>query len=58
MKEKKSLSALYSFPGFRARSQLKGIYQDQPARVVELQRRQKKQPVRCAAKALGASMTI
>lgn len=57
MKEKESLSALYSFLGFRARSRLKGIYQDQTARVVELERRQKKQPVRCAEKVIGASMT-
>ena len=48
MKTKTSLNALYSFPGFRARSKLKGILGDSPARIVTLVRRQKK---RCAAHA-------
>jgi len=42
MKTKTTLNALYSFPGFRARSRLKGILGDAPARIITLKRRQKK----------------
>ena len=43
MKTKKSLSEIYSFPGFRARVKFKkGILGDQKARVLDLIRRQKK----------------
>jgi hypothetical protein len=42
MKTKTTLSDLYSFPGFRALSKLKGILGDSPARVITLRRRQKK----------------
>ena len=42
MKTKTSLNALYSFPCFRARTQLKGILGDSHARIVTLIRRQKK----------------
>ena len=42
MKTKTTLNALYSFSGFQARSQLKGIFGDSPARIVTLVRRQKK----------------
>jgi len=57
MKDKKHLNDLYSFPGFRARTRLNGIFQDQTARVIELKRRQKKQPARYAEKAIGVSTT-
>lgn len=42
MKTCKTLSELYSHPGFRARSKLTGVYGDPYARVVKLARRQKK----------------
>jgi hypothetical protein len=43
MKTKTSFRALYSFPGFRARARFKrGVMGDQVARVVKLERRQKK----------------
>ena len=41
MKTNKTLSDLFSFPGFRARSKLKGVFGDSPARIVTLVRRQK-----------------
>jgi hypothetical protein len=54
MKTKKSLSEVYSFPGFRARARFKkGILGDQKARVLELIRRQKKRFVRIAAELPG-----
>jgi hypothetical protein len=57
MKTKKSLSAIYSFPGFRARAKFKkGILGDSRARVVALVRRQKKQFVQVAAKLPRATM--
>lgn len=45
MKQLQTLSALFSFPGFRARSQLQGIFGDPHARLVTLVRRKKR---RCA----------
>lgn len=42
MKTCKTLSGLYSHPGFRARSKLIGVYGDSYARVIKLVRRQKK----------------
>jgi len=42
MKTKTTLSSLYSFPGFRASNQLKGILGDPHARIITLSRRQKK----------------
>ena len=41
MKTCKTLSELYSHPGFRARNKLTGIYGDRYARVIQLVRRQK-----------------
>jgi hypothetical protein len=38
MKCVQTLSALFSFPGFRARSRLQGIFGDPPARLVTLVR--------------------
>ena len=42
MKTCKTLSELYSHPGFRARSKLTGVYGDPYARIIKLVRRQKK----------------
>jgi hypothetical protein len=56
MKTKTTLIAFYFFPGFRARARLQGVFGDPHARVVMLERRQKKRPVRVVALA-GASMT-
>lgn len=39
MKQAQTLSALFSFPGFRARSRLQGIFGDPHARLVTLIRR-------------------
>jgi len=51
MKTKKSLSEIYSFPGFQARAKFKkGILGDPKARVVALVRRQKKLFVRVATR--------
>ena len=43
MKHPQTLSVLFSFPGFRSRSRLQGIFGDPHARLVVLVRR-KKQP--------------
>ena len=45
MKHPQTLSVLFSFPGFRARSRLQGIFGDPHARLVVLVRRKKQ---RCA----------
>ncbi len=42
MKTCKTLSELYSHHGFRARSKLTGVYGDPYARIIKLERRQKK----------------
>ena len=57
MKTKTTLQALYSFPGFRALSRLKGILGNSPARVVTLMRRQKKRRVPSAMLFGVVSMT-
>jgi hypothetical protein len=41
VKERRTLRELFSFPGFYAQGQLKGVFGDPKARIVEL-RRQKK----------------
>jgi hypothetical protein len=48
MKIKKTLSALYSFPGFRAMTNLKGICGDPDSRIITLKRSQKKRFVHAA----------
>jgi len=55
MKTKKTLNDLYSFPGFRAHSKLKGMFGNSPARIVTLVRRQKKRYAAHAARPLVAS---
>ena len=58
MKTKKSLSEIYSFPGFRARARFKkGILGDQKARVLDLLRRPKKRFVQVAAELPGVITT-
>ncbi len=42
MKQTQTRSALFSFPGFRARSRLQGIFGDPHARLVGLVRRKKR----------------
>jgi hypothetical protein len=42
MKTKTTLNTLFSFPGFRAQTHLKGILGNSPARIITLKRRQKK----------------
>lgn len=49
MKRIRTLSALFSFPGFRARSRLQGIFGDPRARLVTLVQRKK----RACARAVG-----
>ena len=58
MKTKKTLQDLYSFPGFRAGSRLKGIMGDSLARIVTLVRRQKKRDAVHAASPPAVSTTI
>jgi hypothetical protein len=53
MKIKATLNALYSFPGFRAGSGLKGLFGDPQARIISLERRQKKRAVHAALGALA-----
>lgn len=47
----------YRFPGFRPRSQLQGIFGDPHARVIRLQRRQKKRSAGVAGEYMGAITT-
>lgn len=53
----KTLSDIYSCPGFRARARLKAHPKDPGGRIVELERRQKKQFARAAAKRYQGSVT-
>ncbi len=58
MKTKRTFKELYSFPGFRAKARFKsGILGDPMARVVELERRQKKVYVPDAGRQRQAFMT-
>ena len=54
MKTNKTLNELYSFPGFKARSKLKGMFGDSPARIIALVRRQKKRYAAHAARPRAA----
>jgi len=51
----KTLNDIYSFPGFRARARLKPHPHDSGGRIVELERRQKKQSAQAAAGQYQAS---
>jgi hypothetical protein len=47
----------YQFPGFRPRSEIQGIFGDPKARVIQLERSQKKQHVATAERYTGATTT-
>lgn len=51
------LSALFAFPGFRARSRLQGIFGDPHARLVTLVRRNKRPCARAVARGTAPSTT-
>lgn len=57
MKRVQTLSALFSFPGFRARSRLQGIFGDPHARLVTLVRRKKRPCARAVGRGTAPSMT-
>ena len=57
MKQIQTLSALFSVPGFRARSRLHGIFGDPHARQVTLVRRKKPPYARAAGLGTGPSTT-
>ena len=57
MKQAQTLSALFSFPGFRARSRLQGIFGDPHARLITLVRRKKLPCARVAGLGIGPSTT-
>ena len=57
MKKSKKLLDEYRFPGFRPRAKLKGIFGDSQARVIALERRQKKTFVVVAEPFIGVFMT-
>ena len=58
MQHTKTLSAVFSFPGFRARSQLQGILGDSHARLVVLVRRKKRRCAPAAGPDPGRSTTV
>ena len=58
MQHTQTLSALFSFPGFRARSRLHGIFGDPHARLVTLVRRKKPPCAPAAGPDPGRSMTV
>lgn len=58
MPHTKTLSAVFSFPGFRARSQLQGICGDPHARLVVLVRRKEPRCAPAAGPDPGRSMTV
>jgi len=43
MKKNKTLHALFSFPGFKAKQRLQGKFGDPKARIIELKRQKKQQ---------------
>ena len=57
MKRIQTLSALFSFPGFRARSRLHGVFGDPHARLVTLVRRKKRRCARVVERGTGPSTT-
>ena len=58
MQHTTTLSALFSFPGFRARSRLQGIFGDPHARLVVLVRRKKRRCVPAAESDPGRSTIV
>lgn len=57
MGKRRSLLDEYRFPGFRPRAGIQGIFGDPKARVIRLERRQKKQYVDAAACRIEAITT-
>jgi hypothetical protein len=57
MSKGKRLLDAYRFPGFRPRATIKGIFGDPKARVIRLERRQKKQYAAVVADHIGVSTT-
>lgn len=57
MKRVQTLSALFSVPGFRARSRLQGIFGDPRARLVTLVRRKKPRCAPAVERGTGPSTT-
>lgn len=57
MDKKRRLLDEYKFPGFHPRSEIQGIFGDPGARVIRLERRQKKRHVVAAALFIGATTT-
>ncbi|MDF0676928.1 MAG: helix-turn-helix domain-containing protein [Nitrospira sp.] len=57
MKHIQTLSALFSFPGFRARSRLRGVFGDPHARLVTLVRRKQRRCARVVERGTGPSTT-
>ncbi|MEE8403589.1 MAG: hypothetical protein V3R93_07535 [Candidatus Hydrothermarchaeaceae archaeon] len=57
MSKRRSLLDAYRFPGFRPRATIKGIFGDPKARVIRLERRQKKRRAAFAAQRTGVFTT-
>jgi len=57
MEKTKRLLDEYEFPGFRPRAGIAGIFGDPRARVIRLERRQKKHPVGYVEQPIGVSTT-
>jgi hypothetical protein len=56
MKRARTFCELYSFPGFRAAGQLKGVFGDPDLRVVPLRRKKRPAPVLAVAGDAAQSM--
>jgi hypothetical protein len=57
MEKKRRLWDEYRFPGFHPRAEVKGIFGDPKARIIPLQRRQKKLYAEHAGACVGVSTT-
>ena len=55
MSKRKSLLDAYRFPGFRPKATIQGIFGDPKARVIRLERRQKKRRVAGVGLRIGVS---
>jgi len=55
MGKKRRLLDEYQFPGFRPMSKIQGIFGDQKARVIQLDRTEKKRHVAVAGRFIGAT---
>ena len=57
MGKKRRLLDEYQFPGVRPRSAIQGMFGDPKARIIRLDRTEKKRPVAVAGVSIGATMT-